>query len=245
MKIIGMLMAYNELKGGHLLRCLRSMRQYCDKIVVYDDGSNDGSCFVYKDFGCHVIYGERNDFKNELEHKEQQLHMCKTLGADWIFRIDADEVLDARCTPTILQNLLEKSKFDSYAFPIINLWRSPCFYRLDNSYNDVVFNRLWRCTPSLHFKVEEGLHLTNYPVGATDNEKILDYKILHYGFASNESIIAKHHMYKQHGQTGQALDRLIDETTLRLAKTKQEWLSGSLPHHKFEDVFSRPLASMV
>lgn len=245
MKIVGMLMAYNESRNGNLVRCLDSMKSYCDEIVVYDDGSDDDSLDVYNRYKCHVIAGERNEFKKELEHKQRQIHMCKAIGADWVFRIDADEVLDARCSSGGLRKILSEGSFDSYAFPVVNLWRSPCFYRLDNSYNDVVFNRLWRCTPGLMFDVKEGLHLTNYPIGATDNEKILDFKILHYGFASDKSILDKYKMYKEHGQTGPALNRLVDESTLRLSRTKQEWLLDKLPQDNFEDVFERPLVSML
>ena len=253
MKLVGMLMAYNELKTGNLLPCLDSLAEYCDDIVIYDDGSDDGSLEVYDDWnrnmwtpGCelHVIHGERNDFKNELAHKQQQLELCKVIGADWILRIDADEILDWRGVQGI-REMLEESDKPSYAFHTVNLWRSPCFYRLDNSYNDVVFNRLWRCTPDLHFDVKEGLHLTNYPVGATDNEGFAPFEILHYGFASDKAIIDKYEMYKAHGQSGWALNRLVDERTLRVAKSKQEWFQHPLPDDQFSKVFSRSIVSQL
>lgn len=245
MKLVGMLMAYNELEKGNLVRCLESLSRYCDDIVVYDDGSDDGSDVYYDIFNCKVIYGERNDFKNELEHKQQQLELCKQIGAGWIFRIDADEILDERGVAGGLRALIEKSDKPSYAFHTINFWRSPSYYRLDNSYNDVVFNRLWRCKPDLHFNVEHGLHLTNYPVGATDNEGFAPFQILHYGFASNEAIIDKYRMYQEHGQAGWALNRLIDESTLRVARSKQEWFRDELSKDDFDKVFDRPIASMI
>jgi glycosyltransferase involved in cell wall biosynthesis len=244
-KLVGMLMAYNESEKGNLAPCLNSLREYCDEIVVYDDGSTDNSLDVYKQFGCHVIQGEGNDFKNELAHKQRQIDYCKAIGADWIFRIDADEILDWRGASGGLRSLLQKGDKPSYAFHTINFWRSPSFYRLDNSYNDVVFNRLWRCTPDLHFEVKEGLHLTNYPVGATDGEGFAPFEILHYGFASTEAIIEKYDMYKAHGQSGWALNRLIDEGTLRVAKSKQEWFQHPLPNDKFEEVFDESIVSKI
>jgi len=247
MKLVGMLMAYNESEKGNLVSCLNSLREYCDEIVVYDDGSTDDSLDVYKQFNCHVITGEGNDFKNELAHKQRQIDYCKSIQADWIFRMDADEVLDARGVSGALRALLQEGNNNkqSYAFHTINFWRSPCFYRLDNSYNDVVFNRLWRCTPGLHFKVETGLHLTNYPVGVTEGEGFAPFEILHYGFASDEAIIDKYNMYKAHGQSGWALNRLIDEGTLRVAKSKQEWFQHPLPTDPFEKVFKRSIASEI
>ncbi len=245
MKLAAILMAYNELEKGNLIHCLDSLSRYCDDIIVYDDASNDGSIDVYNQYGCYVIQGSSNDFKNELEHKQQQLEFCKKIGSDWIFRIDADEILDERGASGGLRDLLINTDKPSFAFHTINLWRSPCFYRLDNSYNSVVFNRLWRCTPNLHFNIKEGLHLTNYPVGATDNEGFTEFEILHYGFASNEAILDKHHMYKTHGQSGWALNRLIDEGTLRVARSKSEWFQHPLPEHEFGNVFSLPIASLL
>jgi len=250
MKLVGMLMAYNELKSGNLIRCLDSLNYYCDEIVVYDDGSTDGSRKYYENFGCHVIYGPGNDFKNELAHKQEQLELCKEIGADWILRIDADEVIELKGMFRDKKNgglreFIENGDKPAYAFHTVNLWRSPAYYRLDNSYNDVVFNRLWRCTPDLHFDVKEGLHLINYPVGATDNEGFAPFEILHYGFASDAAIIDKFNMYRAHGQSGWALDRLINEETLRVARSKQEWFQHPLPNDRFEEVFKQSIASKL
>lgn len=245
MNLTAILMAYNENEKGNLRPCLESLRPYCDEIIVYDDGSTDDSIEVYYEFDCKVLRSKTNDFKNELRHKQQQLELCKVLKADWIFRIDADEILDWRGASGGLRSLLQESDKPSYAFHTINLWRSPCFYRLDNSYNDVVFNRLWRCRPDLQFKIEHGLHLTNYPIGVTEGEGFAPFEILHYGFASDEAIIDKYEMYKAHGQSGWALNRLVDEGTLRVAKTKQEWFQHPLPEDQFEDIFSRSIASKL
>lgn len=244
MKLAAILMAYNEERTGHLQRCLSSLTRYCDHIVVYDDASTDGSHKLYSQYGAHVIQGHNNDFKNELLHKQEQLEFCKGLGVDWIFRIDADEVLDESGVAG-LRALLEKSDNPSYAFHTVNLWRSPCFYRIDGNYNQVVFNRLWRCKPDLHFNIQVGLHLTNYPVGATDNEGFAPFEIIHWGFASNQYIIDKYKMYKAHGQSGHALDRLVDEKTLQLKKSKPQWFFGPLPDDVFETVFEKPLVSML
>jgi hypothetical protein len=50
-----------------------------------------------------------------------------------------------------------------------------------------------------------------------------DIQIIHYGFATDEAIIRKFHTYKEHGQTGWALERLVDERTLAVRRIKPEW----------------------
>lgn len=244
MKIVAMIMAYNELKQGNLRRCLDSVSRYCDDICIYDDASTDGSIEVYQEYDATVLYAVYNDFKNELLHKQAQLEKIKAMGADWVWRIDCDEIVEKRGEDGALRELCETTKHDSWAFHTVNLWRSPCFFRTDSSYNDVVFNRLWRMPPDgLHFKVEEGLHLTNYPIGMTDNEGFTDLQLLHYGFASDKALIDKYKMYESHGQSGWKLLRLVDERGLKVGRSRQEWFDYPLPDLTINDVFKLPIAS--
>lgn len=239
-------MTYNEIESGNLERYLISINKYCDSLIVYDDGSTDGT----KDFIDAKWSGELhykwapNDFKNELAHKQWQLDIAKEAGIDWVIRIDADETIDADGEKSI-RDILYRTSAPSFAFHTINLWRSPCFYRLDSGFNDVVFNRLWSVSKDLHFKVETGLHLTNYPVGVTDGEVFSPFEIIHWGFSSNKAILDKYYMYRAHGQSGWALDRLINESKLVLAKSKIEWFSYPLPNADFNKVFEFPIKSLV
>lgn len=241
-KLIAMIQVHNEVENGNLQRCLESVSQYCDAIQVYDDGSTDEPNDLYAQYWCDVIWAKDNDFRNELAHKQMQLDRCKEMGADWIWRIDADEVIEQVGERGGIRTLCDLSfGHESWAFHMVNLWRHPSYYRIDSNFNDVVFNRLWHVSPKgLAFKVEEGLHKVNYPIGATDNEGFSDLEILHYGFASDEAILAKYNMYKAHGQSGPMLDRLIDETSLQVGKSKVSWFSGGLSKAGL-DVFKTPL----
>lgn len=246
MKLVAMIQVYNEVVNGNLARCLESVARYCDAIQVYDDGSTDEPHDLYEKYSCDVIWADSNDFQNELAHKQAQLDRCKELGADWIWRIDADEVIERLGEDGGVRALCEGTKHDSWAFHMVNMWRSESYYRVDLGYNDVVFNRLWRVPPEgLRFNVQRGLHLVNYPIGATDNEGFTDLQILHYGFASNDAVIQKYRMYKAHGQTGWALQRLIDETTLSVRPTKTSWFRNGLKRQSRNEVFKVPIASMV
>ncbi len=226
MKLVGIIQTYNEASNGNLERCLNSLTKYCDEVVVWDDGSTDESWKIYdKKYHCHFLGGMKNDFENELHHKQKLVDTAKSIGADWILRMDADEVIEPRGESEI-RALISDSDKTGWAFHMTNLWRSEAFYRVDNGYNDVIFNRLWRAHPDLKFNVQRGLHLTNYPVGATDNEGFSNLEIIHYGFASDKAILDKYRMYLSHGQTGAALDRLIDERGLVVRRSKPEWFTN-------------------
>jgi len=264
MNFCAMLQTYQELENGNLPRFMRHISRYCDSVCIYDDGSTDGTRdYIFDvwdawtkgkgqiegsdDFKLsEVIYidGGTNNFESELSHKQEQLDKCKAAGVDWVIRIDADETLDERAVSKI-KDMCNESCARGIAFHTINLWRCPNFYRIDNSYNDVVFNRLWKLTPDLHFNIQKGLHLTNFPIGVTDDEDFSPYEIIHWGFASNQSIIDKYLMYKAYGQSGWALNRLIDESTLQLRKSEQCWFAEILPHNEFSEVFASPIELMV
>jgi hypothetical protein len=247
MKIVAMIQVYNEVENGNLERCLSSIEKYCDAIQVYDDGSTDEPWDLYCKYNCNVILSDKNDFQNELGHKQMQLDRCKDMGANWIWRIDADEVLEYIGGLVFREFVKEIGKnFDSATFHMTNLWRDESFYRKDNAFNDVVFNRLWKVPrEGLRFDVKRGLHQTNYPIGMTDNEFFAPYEILHYGFASDQAIIDKYNMYKSHGQTGWALNRLVDETALRVAKSKDKWFASPIDRPSRNEVFAKPIISMV
>jgi glycosyltransferase involved in cell wall biosynthesis len=259
MKLVGMVQTYNEMANGNLERCLESLIKYCDRVIVYNDGSTDDTKdylfdmqrAVFKEHidvqarDLYVINSETNDFKNELAHKQTMVALAREIGADWILRMDADEVIEPRGEQEI-RDLLSDTDKTGWAFHMTNLWRSEAFYRVDNGYNNVIFNRLWRVHPDLHFNVERGLHLTNYPVGATDKEGFSDLEIIHYGFASDKAIVDKYHMYKAHGQSGQALDRLINERGLMVRRSKSEWFRD-LDVHSIDAsrVFKEPIMAKV
>lgn len=246
MRLIAMVQVYNEVKSGNLARCLDSLYQYCDAIQIYDDGSTDNPWSLYADYECDVIEGKKNDFQNELAHKQLQLDRCKELGADWIWRIDADEIIEWTGETGGIRALCESETHNSYAFHMVNLWRDEAFYRIDNSFNDVVFNRLWKVPPEgLKFKVQKGLHLTNYPIGVTKNEGFADLEVLHYGFSSDQAIVDKYNMYRAHGQTGWALERLIDETSLKVGKSKVSWFRNGLEKKSRNEVFGTPIRMKV
>lgn len=244
MKLIGFTQIYNEVEKGNLRRCLDSLSKYCDEIVIYDDASTDDSVKVAREYTDLIIEGEVNEWGKEAEHRQRLLELALSRNPDWIFWIDADEVIEKAGEEGKLRELCEKADKDSYAFHEVNLWRSPAYHRLDNSYNDGWFCRLWKNTGELEIENKPGLHQRLVPQGL-NNEGQSDIEILHYGFASDESILNKFTTYRAHGQSGWALWRLVDEKTLQVTRTKQEWFNYKLPTVNPNDVYRTPLLSKV
>lgn len=248
-----MLQMYNELEQGNLPRYMESISKYCDAIVVYDDGSTDGGMeYIIEKWSDKIQISfkrnESNDFIDEVSHKSDLLEMARSINTDWIFRIDADEVIEKAGEDGEIRRLCEEGDgggIDSIAFRNANLWRHPGFYRLDNAFNDFVSCRLWRLKDTVKYNsTARGLHQRAVPDGLI-KEGWADIITLHYGFASDESIIRKFLTYKSHGQSGWDLYRLIDERTLKVAQSKPEWFREYPEGADFQQVFEAPVASKV
>jgi len=224
MFIAGFCQMYNELSKGNLERFLTSITKICDHTYIYDDGSTDGSVDFAAKFGKVSVYpGKVNDFSGEISHKAMLLKEVLDCHPGHILWLDCDEVFEKKAEDGKLRELAATMECDAYTFPQINLWRSEACFRLDNQYGSGIFTRLWRNNGKLHYNVKAGLHQRQYPegIGQVKDSELL---VLHYGFASDESIVNKYHTYKKHGQDGWALDRLVNEAGLTLGKTKEEWL---------------------
>jgi len=221
-KIICVAQIYNELRKGNLERFAKYVMPLVDALVVYDDASTDGSYEYMLQCTPYVIRGVRNDFINEISHKQILLDEALNLSPDFILWLDADEVLTANATRHRLQELCEHCvthNLDGLSLHELNLWRSQSWRRLDSLYDDGWFVRLWRVKPGMDFgKPASGLHTRVVPPGIQKVERITDVAVIHFGFASERSLAQKYLTYKAHGQSGRALNRLFDETTLELER---------------------------
>lgn len=224
-KLIGFLQIHNESENGNLVRVLNHMKKFCDEIVIYDDGSTDDSVEVALRYTKHVIKGKTNDFQNELQHKQQLLSLALSLNPDWIVWLDADEVFDKEGEMygiRALCNYGNTKGIEGFSFQEFNLWKTTDKYRVDEQWHKLWQVRLWKNNGKLEFLQDKGLHRQIYPRGL---EKISrsDFKVIHYGFSSEEKLRQKYEMYKKAGQTGRLLDRLTDENGIKLEKFSRDW----------------------
>jgi len=181
MKLVGIVMEYNESSRGNLRRCLDNMKLYCDEIVVYDDGSTDDSVAVAQEYTKHIIASSDNDFMAETEHRQMLVDYANALKADYIFWLDADEVLDRNGT----KGIRDLCHGPSYGFREVTLWRSDLWKRTDYL-GSGWFTRLWKNTGHLRIPPARGLHKQLHPDGL---EVIPSkFEVIHFGYATKEAI---------------------------------------------------------
>lgn len=233
MKIIGFGMLRNELKNNNLENWFKCM-EICDYIYIFDQNSDDGSKEYYKKFdNCIVIKSPTNRFEETVFCKQELLEKALSDHPDtnWIFWIDGDTILDGRLLKNNgrpIKSLLNSlDKYDGLRLGHLNLWRSDTWYREDDLYD--YFDKVgrvpfWKNNGKLKFDLVHGIHVNQneMPMGVDNIFDAKNYKLIHRGFATDHSILEKYYLYKSKGQTGWALNRMINEEGLTCSQAEEK-----------------------
>lgn len=91
MKLVAIILTFNE--ELHLARCVDSVKDVADEIVVADCFSTDATLEIAHARGARVIQNEWVNYATQFNWALEQLGA----DTDWVLRIDADEYL----TPTL------------------------------------------------------------------------------------------------------------------------------------------------
>ena len=97
-----------------LSRCLSSVKDLFDEIVIADTGSSDGTCGIARSFGAELYYFPWNDDFSAARN----FSFSKATG-DYLFWLDADDVLPplSRSKFAALRTLLERDRPDTVFLP--------------------------------------------------------------------------------------------------------------------------------
>lgn len=226
-KVVVITQVFNEVKNGNLERFFRYAERLGATLVVYDDGSTDGSYEYSQSRTPHVIRSNSNFFDREVFHKKTLLAKALTLNPDFVLWLDADEVLGggssgAEALQRACQYCID-NQLDGLSIQMHNLWRSTTWKREDTEFGEGWFVRLWRNSDRLRFgPVARGLHQASLPKGLDRVERSSLISLLHFGFSAEEQIYQKYFTYAKNGQRGYHLDRLIDESELVTSQLNAE-----------------------
>jgi glycosyltransferase involved in cell wall biosynthesis len=197
------LIVKNEEKN--IKRCLRSVQQVGEEIIVLDTGSGDNSVEIAKELGAKVyIYKWENDFSKA---RNKCLEYAR---GDWVLFLDADEELAPGSEETLKEDM-SKLNILGYRLPLKNVG-SPlhgCNY----------VPRLVRNAPGLHFigKIHETIHASVLVVMRQWNmdQVIGKTKILHHGYKPEE-LEKKNKIKRNLALYEEALEELPDEASIMM-----------------------------
>lgn len=153
-------MAFNEAEW--IEQYVRSARRFCDVVTVFDNGSTDGTPKLAADLGAEVVHMppqpegclDYNDAR--FEHGRRRNECIAQLRGDWIFNMDADEVVHTD-HEDILRAIVKGAGADQIAFSFLryNLWCAEDLYRKDWNSR---YPWLWKNGVGIHYSAENPPH---------------------------------------------------------------------------------------
>jgi glycosyltransferase involved in cell wall biosynthesis len=102
------IIAYNE--EDRIGRCLESVKDFAEVIVVVDEKTTDRTADICREFGCKVYIEQWKGFGPQ---KQSAIEKCTN---DWVLTIDADEALMRETGVEIARSLVAPAA-DAYQFP--------------------------------------------------------------------------------------------------------------------------------
>ena len=109
MRLSVVLAVHNEEE--HLLVCLKSVKDWCDEIVVVDGSSTDKTVEIAKQFGARVLIADNPP----LFHINKQKAIDAAEG-DWILQLDADEQVTPELK-TEINTALQQNELNGFWIP--------------------------------------------------------------------------------------------------------------------------------
>ncbi|MEO9570758.1 MAG: glycosyltransferase family 2 protein [Polaribacter sp.] len=97
--LTALVLTYNE--EMHLKRCLESLKDICEDIVIIDSFSNDETENIAKEFGARFY---QNPFVNHAVQLNWGIENGE-INTDWVIRVDADEYISDELTSSIKNEL--------------------------------------------------------------------------------------------------------------------------------------------
>ncbi len=177
---------------------LEALYPVVDQIVFTDDGSEDQTYFMAKDYGASVI--RLSDSLFETDESQLREIAWEHLGiyakpGDWVVSIDCDEIIHA---PLNLIELLEQSQKSVVVATFFHMWNETQF-RVDKAWKPDQQPRLFRYFKEGHI-MRKALACGQYPTYVRQmmrdgNVADLGIRMQHMGYASDDDKLSKFEKY--------------------------------------------------
>ena len=203
-------------EAANLPRCLNSVR-WASEIFVVDSGSSDGSQSIAESSGARVVQFQ---FNGTWPKKKNWALENLPFSHEWVFILDADEVLPAEAEREIGGIVARTTEgaagyWINRRFMFMGKWLRHAYYpnwnlRLFRH----KFGRYEKLTDVATASGDNEVHEHVIVKGATEH---LSCEMDHYAFPSVEVFVEKHNRYSN-WEARVALDRYMKETARGLQK---------------------------
>ena len=178
--LIAVILTKNE--AHNIADCIASLRDWVDGVVVWDGGSEDGTCELAWLAGAMVVQRPWDTFA------AQRQSVLDTVNAEWILFVDADE----RVTPALaaeIQTSIQAGKAAGFWIPRRNFIVGHEM-RHGGFYPDYQLRLLQRT--AAHYPLQRAVHEFAVVDGATAR---LNTPFLHYNYTSWRQFQRKQRVY--------------------------------------------------
>lgn len=162
-------------EGKNIARCINSVKDIVDEIVVVDTGSKDKTVEIAKSFGDKVKVIKS---KWEDDFSKARNIAIENAKSDWILFLDADEEVKKEDVDKI-RPLLNDDTVEAYVFKFVNYTGT----NISNGMTEIHYNfRLFRNNGKLKYIYPIHENLKNVVENKVPVFKNADITILHYGY---------------------------------------------------------------
>ncbi len=132
----------NEEKN--IEKCLLSVKDLVDEIIIVDTGSTDNTPQIAKRLGAKVFFSE---WKNDFSFARNE--SIKYATSPWIFWLDADDYIDEEDKKDFIKfkKILKKTEYMAFRMPTLSV-RQGMFEKKDVNY----LTRIFRNLPEIKFE---------------------------------------------------------------------------------------------
>lgn len=158
----------------NLPRCLESVKDIVDEMIIVDTGSTDETVKIAEEFGAKVFHFPWNGSFSDARNVS-----LRNAGCDWILLMDADDELEKTQRQEVL-SLADKNEADAYFFLTVS-------YLGEKPGNEVMNNlnvRLLKNGKGYFFSSPIHEQIYSNIMAINPNALILnkDIKVYHYGY---------------------------------------------------------------
>jgi GT2 family glycosyltransferase len=200
-------------------RTLEKSSTFADHIFILDDnspykitqyqGSNISILSPEDDDGidrtvkltCKVTLKQHDRSFDERRDRNELLNMAKEANMDWVFSLDADEVVEDKVDRKYMEKLINTPDpmCQAYSVHYYTFWNDEEHYNAGDVWKNMNGNRLVRLTsdPNIFLGSKSTFHVGNIPYTPPDLSRVSSIRIKHYGYVNPEQRQRKYEWYEK------------------------------------------------
>lgn len=134
-KLTVMMIVRNEA-DRYLKRCLASLQEFADNIIILDDASEDDTPGICRSYPGVKLYSQAHSLflTDESELRRKLWDYTLENKPEWILALDADEFLEESFVKE-LPFLLKQKGFKAIGFRLFDCWGDEDNFRVDGIWN--------------------------------------------------------------------------------------------------------------